>query len=85
MDKQIEDIKDRLKQLENKRVSQQDIVPDSIKMRHIGEGVRFVRSGTSANKPTTGETATGSVAMYYDTTDNKLWIYNGSWRSVTLS
>lgn len=39
-------------------------------------------SGTPSGTPTS---YTGSVAMVYDTSANKLWVYNGSWRSVTLA
>lgn len=39
-------------------------------------------SGTPTGVPTS---YTGSVASVYDTAANKLWIYNGSWRSVTLA
>lgn len=38
-------------------------------------------SGTPTGVPTT---FTGGSAVVYDTSANKLWIYNGSWRSVTL-
>ena len=36
-------------------------------------------SGTPVNVPT------GSVALVFDTSADKLWIYNGSWKSVTLA
>lgn len=85
LQKQIDDLKKQLNDLEQKRIGQQMIIPGAIKMRAMGEANRFVRAGTAANKPTTGETGTDSLAMYYDTTNNKLWVYNGSWRSVTLS
>lgn len=39
-------------------------------------------AGTPSGTPTT---QTGTVATVYDTSANKLWIYNGSWRSVTLA
>ena len=41
---------------------------------------------TCAGTPTGVPTArAGRVGCVYDTTANKLWIYNGAWRSVTLS
>lgn len=39
-------------------------------------------NGTPSGVPTS---YSGKVAMQYDTSTNKLWIYNGSWRSVTLT
>jgi len=46
----------------------------------------FVYIRTCAGTPTGAPTAfTGHVAMLYDTTNNKLYAYNGSWRSVTLT
>ena len=85
LQKQIDDIKRQLEKVDNDRVYQHDIVPGAVKMRHMGEANKFVRAGTATNKPTTGETGTDSLAMYYDTTNNKLWVFNGSWKSVTLT
>lgn len=46
----------------------------------------FVYIRTCAGTPTGAPTAfTGHVAIVYDTTNNKLYAYNGSWRSVTLT
>jgi hypothetical protein len=38
--------------------------------------------GTPTGVPTA---QTGTVAMVYDSSANKLWIYNGSWRSATFA
>jgi len=40
-------------------------------------------SGAPANAP--NPTYPGRVAMFYDTTNNKLWAYNTAWKSVTLT
>lgn len=46
----------------------------------------FVYIPTSAGAPTGVPTAyTGKVAMQFDTTNNKLWIYDGAWIGVVLS
>lgn len=39
-------------------------------------------AGTPTGAPTN---PSGNVPMYYDTTNNKLYVYNGGWKSVTLS
>lgn len=46
----------------------------------------FLYIPTSAGPPTGTPTSyTGTVPIEYDTTNNKLYIYNGAWKSVTLS
>lgn len=46
----------------------------------------FLYIATVAGTPTGTPTAsTGRVPMLYDTTANKLWIYNGAWRSATFA
>lgn len=46
----------------------------------------FLYITTCAGTPTGTPTAyTGAVAMVYDTTNQKFYIYNGAWRSVTLA
>lgn len=46
----------------------------------------FLYIPTCAGTPTgTPATETGTVAMVYDTTNNKLYVYNGAWKSVTLA
>ena len=52
----------------------------------VGATGGFLYLPTCAGTPTGVPTAyTGKVPMLYDTTNNKLWIYNGSWRSATFT
>jgi hypothetical protein len=84
--KQIDDLKKEIEQLKQKRVFQQDVVPDAIKMRHMGEGNRFVRSGLEADLPSVPETGTDSSAIYFATDTDTLYIYNGTaWVSEVLT
>jgi hypothetical protein len=81
LEKRIQEIEDRLSKLDYKRIRQQDIMPDAIKMRHIAEGVRFIRSGLLANRPT-AETPLQGSAVYYTTDTNVIYLYDGSvWRA----
>lgn len=57
------------------QLKQSDVRPDMIKQRHIGEGVRYIRAGATALKPTSGERV---GAVFFDTTTNKLYIWTGS-------
>jgi hypothetical protein len=46
----------------------------------------FLYIPTTTDTPSgTPRSYTGRVAMHYDTANNKLWIYNGGWKSVTLA
>jgi hypothetical protein len=46
----------------------------------------FLYLPTCPGAPTgTPVTKTGTCAAVYDTTDNKLWVYNGAWVGVTLA
>ena len=86
MEDRIKKLEDRLDQLENRRIFQQMIVPDAIKMRHMGEANRFFRSGLSADRPTVGETGTDSSAAYFATDTGVLSVWDGSaWLETTLS
>lgn len=48
------------------------------------DGFLYISSG--AGTPTGTPTAyTGKIAMFYDTTANKIWFYNGAWRGVLVT
>lgn len=84
----MEKMQKKIDQLETKRINQMDILPDVVKTRHIGEGVRFIRDGETADKPVRGEEPLQGAASFFDRTANKLWLWNrdsGTWKYVTLS
>lgn len=77
----IKGLVDRIERLENKRIFQQDIMPDVVKMRHISEGIRFVRSGLAADLPT-AETPLQGSAIYYAKDTDMLYLWDGTaWQS----
>lgn len=46
----------------------------------------FLQVPTMAGTPTgTPATVAGHVALVFDTSGNKLWVYDGGWISATLS
>jgi hypothetical protein len=71
--------KDKVEQMIKERISkvigQFNIFPDQIKSRHIGEGIRFIRSGLAASRPTSGEKA---GAVWFSTDSDTLNIWNGT-------
>lgn len=56
---------------------------DTVKARQIGEGVRFLRSGLAAARPTAGERA-GAVFFATDTFVLSVWT-GALWKDETLS
>lgn len=78
-------LNERITNLESKRILQQDVISDAIKMRHIGEGVRFIRSGLEENLPTAESPKQGS-SIYWATDTATLYIWDGTdWKAVTLT
>ena len=64
-------------------IFQNDIFQDVVKQRHIGEGVRFIRSGVAASRPTSGEKE-GAIYFATDTFVLSCWT-GSSWKTTTLS
>ena len=90
MDKTLEErikvLEQKIEELESRRIRQEMILPSVIKARHIGAGVRFIRSGLAADIPTTGEGAEQGSAIYFETDTNKLKVWNGTaWVEETLT
>jgi len=66
----------KLQKKERSRLA--NIVADSVKTRHIGDGIRFIRSGLAANRPVRGEKPeqSSSTAWYFAYDTNVLSVYN---------
>jgi len=73
-DEIIKLIEEFLEQKGQRRIHQMDIASDAVKQRHVGEGVRFIRAGLVASRPTTPEK---DGAVYYATDEDKLYIGDG--------
>ena len=48
------------------------------------DGFLYIPGGTG-NPSGTPTSHTGKIALYYDTTNNEIFVYNGSWRSVAVA
>ena len=86
--KQLEKLQKEVNLLKVRRVGQTEILVDAVKMRHIGEGVRFIRDGITADIPVSAEVPMQGAAIYYDRTAKKLYIWNNDndeWDEVALS
>lgn len=86
--RQLEKLQAEVQALKNQRVTQGSFLPDVIKMRHIGEGVRYIQTGVVADKPATPATPSDSCMMYYAYDENKLYVWDigsSTWLSTTLS
>lgn len=75
-EERLKDLEEDVRFLMEKRIAQTDVLPGAIKQRHISEGVKFVRGGATADKPTKGEGTLQGYAMFYDTTTNRLYVWN---------
>jgi len=80
------EINERFKQeralLDKRPIHQADILPGTIKERHLGANLRVIQFGLETNLPD-GSTHTKA---YFCTDSGKLKLWNGSsWLSVTLS
>jgi hypothetical protein len=85
LQKQVEDLKVEVEKLKNKRIMQSDILPDVLKQRHIGEGVRFIQSGLAADLPEVNIPMQGQQ-IFFATDTHTLYVYDGTaWRTQVLT
>lgn len=84
MDNDIEQLKTKISKLEHdidvlkkRRIYQQDIIPDGVKQRHMGESNRYVWAGLEADLPD-GVSLPSSVVAYFCTDSNKWSVWNGT-------
>lgn len=83
--KEIEDLKKEVQALKERRIIQSMILPDVVKMRHMGEANRYIWAGLESELPP-GGSVTNSVIAYFCTDSFKLKIWTGTaYKSVTLS
>ena len=78
----------RIEQLEQRRIYQRDIAPNEVKQSHVGEGVRYIRDGVTADKPTEGEEPLQGAAIFFDYDTNTLYVWNrrtNAWVSEVLT
>lgn len=83
---QIDKLQKQIDALMVKRIYQQDVTPQALKVRHFGEGNPYFYAGLSADRPTTGNQVTSSTSCWFSTDTGVLSIWNGTqWKNVTLS
>lgn len=84
----LNELEREIDKLKKKRVYQTDIPRDVVKMRHIGEGVRFIQTGLAADRPTTPAEPDSSCMIWFSYDTNVLSVWNTStnaWKTTTLS
>jgi hypothetical protein len=85
MEERIKKLEERMKNLEQKRVSQLDIAPGQVKNAAMGEANSWFLAGLAADLPI-GAVVTSSVTYYFATDTNTLYIWNGNaYKSVVLT
>lgn len=86
MEDRIKKLEQEVEFLKQRRVSQSDIIPQAVKLRHLGEGVPYIQSGLAANRPTSGAVVTSGYTIWWSYDTHVLSVWDGSqWRTVTLS
>ena len=85
LEQRVKELEDELKRMST-RTYQYNIPPNAIKQRHIGEGVRFLRSGLAADRPASPETSQNGLALYWAYDTGVLSIWSGTaWLSETFT
>ncbi|MCR4330739.1 MAG: hypothetical protein NUV49_02570 [Patescibacteria group bacterium] len=86
--KRVEELERQVKLLTSKRITQDMLVPDVIKTRHLGEANRYIINGDVADLPDRGDDTAQGTQAYFAKDESKLYIWNRDsevWESTTLA
>lgn len=84
-DDRLKKLEQRVEKLEQKRISQLDILPGQIKNAAMGEANSYVAAGVAADLPV-GTQVTSSTIFYFALDTNTLYAWNGTaYKSVVLT
>lgn len=84
----IRDLSKRVDGIDKKSITPDMIPFDTVRMKHISEGVRYIRDGGTDDIPEEGEEPLQGAASIFDYETNKLWIWNRlerAWKFAQLS
>lgn len=85
LEKEIDKLKDDIKLLTERRISQTMVMQGAIKNKHLGEPNTYIRSGLAADRPTGADVTFGTTA-YFATDTFVLSIWTGTaYKTVTLT
>lgn len=84
--KRLDELQKQVDYLLQKRITQVDVVPGSIKQRAMGEANLWVNAGLAADLPSEGLPTAEGTSIYFETDTGVLNIWNGTaWLSTTLT
>ena len=84
----VEELRQELIILKQRKVYQQDVIPGAIKNRAMGEANSYVVNVLAADIPTVGTPARVGTPMMYAEDEKKLYIWstvNTAWETVTFT
>jgi hypothetical protein len=73
--KKFKELEDRLAKLETRRIIKSDFLPGSVTNRAMGEANDYVKILTSSP---TGATFNENTRAYFNSTDSKWYVFNGT-------
>lgn len=87
LQEKIEKLEREVRNLRQRRIYQDDVVPAAIKNRHLGEANSYVFCGLAADRPTEGTLIQPfTTSIYFATDTGVLSIWNGTaWLSETFA
>ena len=62
-----------------------DQIPEDVLATTATRGFLYIPGGNGVPTGVPANAASGIVPLYYDYTNNRLYLYNGAWRSVAVA